>query len=311
MFRRGSSCQGTSDAPSSSTQGHQEVQAAGQQDAASSSTARTVAAIRGQQQARQRSSGGGSVPTLADLRSRGRSSAQQRSRVQQSGTDQPDGTANTGSSRGMVAGIRSRLMPLQASAGQTPPAAPGAGAQQHFSVFTNPLSSAAAPTAATADSSSQQPRSRAAASIQQPAEDTLPPPEKALQQQGHAVQGITSTVPADVPAAALQDSSAEQHAAADASNTSGVPDAAQAVASSTAAGKDAAGQLSADGLQRTYRFEVHAAAGSEPEQLIDYNGHDQHHEQLYSGEDLMQQQHGANIQQYVYDEVGWGALQLH
>ena len=89
--------------------------------------------------------------------------------------------------------------------------------------------------------------------------------------------------------------------------TGGMRRRSSAVASSTPAGKDAAGQLSADGLQRTYRFEVHAA-GSEPEQLIDYNGHDQHDEQLYGGEDLLQQQHGANIQQYVYDEVGGGAL---
>lgn len=65
-------------------------------------------------------------------------------------------------------------------------------------------------------------------------------------------------------------------------------------------------QQHAGGMQRTYCFEVQAD-GSEPQQqLIDYNGHDQHSNSgmLYAGCGADGQLLGdGSIQQYVYDEV--------
>jgi hypothetical protein len=193
-------------------------------------------------------------------------------------------------------------MPLAAAAAAAPPesqqqnqaaAASTAAAprritglsSQLFSVFTNPLS--ASGQACDSNSSGQASRSRAAASIQAASESPEP-----QQQQDHGAAGPHSA--AGEAAAAANPSTVTAAAAAGA-------DQAPSTSYTLPAGIKLSQQQ--DGLQQTYRFEVQAA-GSEPEQLVDYNGHDQHTaEQMFGPDGQQMQQLGGSIQQYVYDEV--------
>lgn len=282
------------------TYGNQQHAAASVQEG-SSNTASTVAAIRGQQQQARRASGGPAAPSLADLRSsRASQQAPARSRVQQTPSSSAADSAD-GSSQSISKSLRSRLMPLAAAAPKAKPAAaqnqgaaaPAAGlSAQLFSVFTNPLSSAGAADAKSSGSG-QHSRSRAAAAI--PAAES--PDHQEIEQPQQEAQ---HAVGADNPPA--KDATAAS--AAGAINTEAA-DALQACSTSysTDAGK---ASMQQDGLQRTYCFEVQAA-GSEPEQLIDYREQDQHGDDMF-GPDGQIQQLGGSIQQYVYDEVSLASM---
>lgn len=203
----------------------------------------------------------------------------------------PAGNSSTDGGSASKSLPRSRLSALSAPGGAQPPAAaPAAAARapgfsaQLFSVFTNPLSASGA--AADAEHSS----SRAAASI--PAADS---PVQAAEPGDHNL-----APPSQQPAAAPAEAGVE---AADSTQL-----AVSTSCSMHAAGKDTAELQGA----ATYCFEVQAASRSEHEEhLIDYNGHDQHATQqqmLGPNGQLLQQQLGGNIQQYVYDEVSWECL---
>lgn len=273
-----------------------------------SNTASTVAAIRSQQPARRRTAEPG-APTLSALQNT-KSTPQYpvRSRVQQAPGTAASNLADGG--QGASKSLRSRLMPLAASntspqtAATAASLAPGAAksvsgfSAQLFSVFTNPLSSAAAADA-NSGRGAQQGRSRAAAAI--PAAESLEHLQHDLQQGlMHATDaaGAAAGEPTADPAAAGAHAG-DLLAAAEASTEAA--DAMQAVSTSYSTHEGAGkASMQQNDMQRTYCFEVQAA-GSEPEQLIDYNGHDQHEQQF--GPDGQVQQLGGSIQQYVYDEV--------
>jgi hypothetical protein len=206
-----------------------------------------------------------------------------------------------GSSQSISRSLRSRLMPLAAAApkaDQTAPAtqegaaSPAAGlSAQLFCVFTNPLSSAGAADAKSSKSS-QHSRSRAVAAMPAAESPEFQEPGQLQQETQHAA-GAGSPPAADATAAAAGAVSTEAADAVQACSTS----------YDTHAGK---ASMQQDGLQHTYCFEVQAA-GSEPEQLIDYRGHDQHGDDMF-GPDGQIQQLGGSMQQYVYDEVSLGRL---
>lgn len=261
---------------------------------------------RGQSQQQQsaRTNSSNAAPTLAELRSAQRSSSRAsgaRSRVQQAASAVPDGSHTAAGSN-----LRSRLlMPLASSStsghAASPPQQHPAGASgllpQLFSVFTNPLSSAAVnPRNDLISTSSQHSR----------ADNTITAhhqPEAPDQLQDQSACATAPASDAAAAAAGLPDSAAPVAGALHASTTN----------DSSASGKGCHGpQHLAAGLQWTYRFEVHAAGSDPREQLVDYNGHDQHDEQQLcdAGGQLQQQLGASSIQQYVYDEVSHVCLLL-
>jgi len=285
MFRRGS---GSGVPPNELASDHAAVQSPALQEGHSS----TASTLRAQQQARRRGDPG--APTLADLResTRGSTHGASRTRVQQPAADSPSKAAATGG-QGNSPSLRSRLMPLAAL--NSGPTTSTSGLPQLFSVFTNPLSSAR-------QGGKPAEQRRAPAHIQsgdesEQHEDSKQP----IQQLKHAA-AVPSTSTAGSAAAAAPDTCPEQHAEPETST--GAADAEQPPTTSYGRSDAKAAGLGGQhtvGLQRTYCFEVQAA-GSEPEELIDYNGHDQHHGQG-STLDGQSQQLNSSIQQYVYDEV--------
>lgn len=290
MFRRGS---GSGVPPTELGSDNAAVQSSALQEG-HSSTASTVAAVRVQQQARRR--GDASAPTLADLRDSTRASTHgaSRTRVQQPAAADSTSKAAATADQGNSPSLRSRLMPLAAL--NPGPTTSTSGMPQLFSVFINPLSSAR-------QGGKPAEQRRAPAHIHSGDESEQHEDSKQPSQQlAHAATGPSASTAGSVAAAGAPEPCPKQHAEPETSR--GAADAEQppttSYGRSDAKAAGMAGQHTS-GLQRTYCFEVQAA-GSEPEELIDYNGHDQHHGQAFAL-DGQSQQLNSSIQQYVYDEV--------
>jgi hypothetical protein len=165
-------------------------------------------------------------------------------------------------------------------------------------VFTNPLSSAGNDDT-NSSQTTQHGRSRAAAALN--TADNASEPQIGSQSACAAIGAQHTGDPATAPSVLASPAGQHGPAGADTRTDTAKAGPPNGATCSKPGGKETQQQQLAGAQQRTYCFEVQAA-DTEPEQLIDYNGYDQHSEHMV-GPDGQLQQLGGSIQQYVYDEV--------